>query len=322
MKKKISAIITTYKRERHIVERAVRSVLIQDYRPLELVVVDDNREDAEGTEYSGQLEDLCSRSGLDALLDGGAAGTDVEVRLVRTSGGRHGAQAARNTGIEQSGGDVLAFLDDDDEWLEGKLTLQAKLLEEHPDAGMIFCRGWRVDHAYDPPYVNDFQGRAFRSRVRYMDLLRGDCIGTTSQAMIPRSTFDRVGMFDEELPARQDYEMWIRIARSLPVYGSTRHLFRYHKNEEGEQITRSWERCIRGHLLLYKKYKKDIDSDKAARFNVIFYLAHYHMSRGDRRRMVKYYLKALCTSPVEFFKKGMLKLESIQKDRELRGRNA
>ena len=188
----------------------------------------------------------------------------------------------------------------------------------HPDTGMCFCRGWRINEAYDPPYINDFQGDAFCTEVSYKRILRGDNIGTTSQALIPKTTFEKVGEFDEKLPARQDYEMWIRIAKSLPVRGLDEHLFNYYKNGVGEQITKSWDKCIKGHTLLYQKYKTDIDADRQAKFNVIFYLAHYYMCKDDKKAMVRYYVNSFFISPVCFWKMGILKLQSIKKDRELK----
>ncbi len=310
----VSAVITTCRRKIHIVERALKSVLSQSYPPLEVILVDDNREDEEGRQLSAALLSMCEK-----LTNGD---TRIPVLTVRTMDDKHGAQAARNTGIEVSKGDLIAFLDDDDEWLPDKLKCQRELLLKREDAGMCFCRGYRVNQAYDPPYVNDFQGAAFREEVTYKELLRGDCIGTTTQAMVRREVFDKVGRFDEELPARQDYEMWIRIAKSYPVVGCPEHLFNYYKNGVGPQITKNWDNCIKGHRVIYRKYKKDIDADRAAKFNVIFYMAHYHMCKGDKPGMIKYYVRALFTDPVEFFHKGILKLKAIKKDRELRKSHA
>ena len=305
----VTAVITTYKRKKEVIGRAVKSVADQTYANLELIIVDDNREDEEGKAYSAMLSDAAVPF---SERDGEA------LRIVKTEDGKHGAQAARNTGIHLAKGEYIAFLDDDDEWLPAKITKQVEFMKLHPDTGMCFCRGWRINEAYDPPYINDFQGDAFCTEVSYKRLLRGDNIGTTSQALIPKTTFEKVGEFDEKLPARQDYEMWIRIAKSLPVRGLDEHLFNYYKNGVGEQITKSWDKCIKGHTLLYQKYKTDIDADRQAKFNVIFYLAHYYMCKGDKKVMVRYYVNSFFISPICFWKMGVLKLQSIKKDRELK----
>ncbi len=310
----VTAVITTYKRKIHIVKRALKSVLKQSEPPVEVYLVDDNRDDAQGREISAELKAMADEES--------ASYPQIPVYVVKTENKKHGAQAARNTGIHLAKGNCIAFLDDDDKWLEDKLKFQKELLLENPEAGMCFCRGWRINEAYDPPYINDFQGDGFRERVTYEELLRGDCIGTTTQAMVLKEVFERVGDFDEDLPARQDYEMWIRISKAYPIVGCREHLFNYYKNGVGEQITKNWDNCIKGHSIIYKKYKKDIDADRKARFNLIFYLAHYNMCKGDKANMVKYYAQSFFISPAEFMKKGILKLKSIKKERELRKNNA
>lgn len=305
----MTGIITTYKREIRIVRRALESILAQTYRKLEVIVVDDNREDEESLALSKAIGEM--------VLELSGA-TDIPVRIIKTENGKHGAQAARNTGIHNAKGEYLAFLDDDDEWLSEKIEKQVELLSKRPDAGMCFTRGYRINEAFNPPYINDFQGDAFKSEVSYMELLRGDCIGTTTQALIPKTTFEKVGEFDEALPARQDYEMWIRIARAFPIVGVDEPLFNYYKNGVGEQITHNWDKCIEGHTHLYNKYKKDIDADRGAKFNVIFYLAHYYMCKGDKLNMIKYYTQAFFIKPEEFWNKGVLKIKALKKAAELK----
>ena len=94
----ISCIVTSYKREKHIVKRALDSILSQTFENYEILLIDDNR--GEGSEtFSEALKELCSLS--------------ERIRLFKTEGG-HGAQCARNTGIRHASGKYLAFLDGDD----------------------------------------------------------------------------------------------------------------------------------------------------------------------------------------------------------------
>lgn len=306
MSELVTAIITTYKRPMDIVERAIDSVLAQDYKNLELIIVDDNREDEEGLSFSHMLAQVVERKIEEGKVN--------RVMLTKTESSKHGGQAARNTGIHLSNGSLLAFLDDDDEWMDSKISKQVECLSKHPEAGMCYTGGLRINQNYNPPYINEFHGEGVHEKVGYMQLLRGDCIGTTSQAMIRKETFAKVGEFDEALPARQDYEMWIRIARDFPIVGVDEPLFKYYwsKNNSQGQITKNWDKCIEGHTLLYNKYKKDIDNDRAAKFNVIFYLAHYNMQKGDKFKMLAYYAKAFFTSPVLFWEKGLMKLELMK----------
>ena len=294
----VSCVITSYKRDRQIVERALQSILNQTYKNTEIIIVDDNREGDES--YSGGIESLAKLS--DKII------------VIKSEGG-HGAQRARNTGIAHARGDFVAFLDDDDEWIEDKLKAQLECMAKHPKAGLCYCDGYLVDETLNPPIERPFKGKNFKSRVTYKELLRDDIIGTTSQAMIKKQVFKSCGMFDESFPARQDYEMWIRISRSFPVVGVPKCLFRYHKAKGADQISHKWRGCIEGHQKIYQKYKRDIDSDRAAKFNVVFHIAHYyamgwHSEKNVKykRQAIKYYMTAFFTSPILFARQGSFRI--------------
>lgn len=111
----VSVILPVYNRSASL-ENSMRSVLNQDYRDLELIVVDD-----------GSKEEL--RPIVEGVED------DRVVYIKREQNG--GASAARNTGLEAARGDFFAFQDSDDLWLPGKLTDQMTFLAEHPDVDVI-----------------------------------------------------------------------------------------------------------------------------------------------------------------------------------------
>jgi glycosyltransferase involved in cell wall biosynthesis len=106
----ISVIIPTYNRPQ-FTARAVRSVLAQTWRDLEVIVVDD-----------------CSREPITRA----ALGDDSRVRILRHEANR-GVGAARNTGIQAARGEVVALLDSDDYWLPEKLAGQMALYEQQAD---------------------------------------------------------------------------------------------------------------------------------------------------------------------------------------------
>jgi glycosyltransferase involved in cell wall biosynthesis len=109
----VSVMIGVYDAAPYVGE-AIASVLGQDYRPLELIVVDDGSTDGSG--------DVAARF--------------PEVRLVRQANAGNGA--ARNRAVEEASGELYAFLDADDRFTPGKLSLQQEYLDEHPEVDIVF----------------------------------------------------------------------------------------------------------------------------------------------------------------------------------------
>lgn len=112
---KLSVIVPTYNRA-HLVARAANSVLSQLMINDELIIVDDG-----STDDTEQVVRSMS---------------DSRIRYIRHDRNA-GAGAARNAGTEAASGDLIGYLDSDDEWLPGKALLQRRFLEARPD--ILFC---------------------------------------------------------------------------------------------------------------------------------------------------------------------------------------
>ncbi|MCR4909448.1 MAG: glycosyltransferase [Lachnospiraceae bacterium] len=300
----VSCIITSYKREQEIVVRAVTSVINQTYLNTEILIIDDNRGEG-AARYSDALEALKAFS---------------EKITVYPAENGHGAQKARNTGIRHARGEYIAFLDDDDEWLPDKLEKQLDLLIKKPETAMCYCNGFLVKEtgAGSDTYQIWEQGQ-FRETVTYADMLEQDYIGSTSQAVIRKAAFEVCGMFDESLPARQDYEMWIRLSRSFSLSGVSRPLYRHYLSREGDQISRKWRLCMEGHDIIYRKYREDIEKSRAARFNIVFHRAHYYMMGMQEQgfscaiRAFFWYIGAFFTSPKHFLEQWKIKVRDSRR---------
>ena len=126
---------------------------------------------------------------------------------------QRGQSAARNVGIKASSGDYIAFLDDDDVWLPGKLAQQVPVLERRPSAGVVFSpiiirfedRDWVFPAARQAP-----SGWVLRALCR--DLF----IGNPLSVLVRRGVLERAGFFDETLPVLVDYDLWLRLALQAP----------------------------------------------------------------------------------------------------------
>jgi len=186
----VSVIIPTYNRWPRLRD-AVDSVLGQSFRDFELIVVDDGSGD-------GTVEKLA------------AYGSSVQL----FSQPRRGVAAARNLGTHHSKGAYIAFLDSDDLWNPSKLEVQVAFMRVHPDAQIcqteeIWVRnGRRVNpkKKHRKP-----SGDVFRASL---DL----CLVSPSAALMTREMFDRVGGFDESFPVCEDYDLWLRVARDVPIH--------------------------------------------------------------------------------------------------------
>jgi glycosyltransferase involved in cell wall biosynthesis len=186
----VSVIIPTFNRG-WIVKEAIESVLAQDFTDFELIVVDDGSTD----------------NTADILRGFGS-----HIRVVRQSNA--GVSAARNRGIQASVGHWIAFLDSDDLWLPKKLSLQVDFFDSHADA--MICQTeeqWIRNGVRVNPKVrhHKFSGLIFE---RSLEL----CLVSPSAVMIRKDLFNEVGLFDESLPACEDYDLWLRVSCRFPVY--------------------------------------------------------------------------------------------------------
>lgn len=195
----------TYNRVRTL-PRALASVLSQDFSDLELLVVDDGSEDD-----------------TTQLLAGVA---DPRLRCLRWERNL-GIGAARQEGVAQSRGELIAFLDSDDVWKPGKLAKVVSALDRHPELDLVFS-----DHE-DINYIRARSERGFHlvsAGLRLLDVsplgpdwwmvearmpeafILRNFVGTCSVVALRRAVFAWVGGFRTDLRGAEDLEMWWRAA--------------------------------------------------------------------------------------------------------------
>lgn len=208
----VSVIIPTVDREKLLL-RAVRSVAAQDYLgPIEIVVVRDGTPSADAT---AELEQT-----MNAELRPG-----VSLRQVPNTRSK-GLPGARNSGILAAGHDLVAFCDDDDEWLPGKLSAQVPLLLRTPSASMIATGVSVVTHGVANHRPGPLRPTTLEDLItrRIMEL-------HPSTFLIRRSDLvGAIGLVDEELPGgyAEDYDLLLRAAAVGPVLSVPRPLVRVH----------------------------------------------------------------------------------------------
>jgi glycosyltransferase involved in cell wall biosynthesis len=186
----VSVIIPTFNRAWSI-KRAIDSVFAQNYPKFELIVVDDGSMD----ETPGILSSY------------GHA-----IRIISQT--NSGVSAARNRGIAEASGKHIAFLDSDDFWLPKKLSAQVDFFSSHPDA--LICQTEEIwiknGRRMNPKKKHQKpSGMIFSASLQL-------CLISPSAVMVRKNIFDEVGLFDEALPACEDYDLWLRITCRHPVH--------------------------------------------------------------------------------------------------------
>jgi glycosyltransferase involved in cell wall biosynthesis len=209
---RVSVIIPTYNRA-GLVQEAVASVLAQTCRDFELLVVDDGSTD-------GTLEALAPYTG--------------QIKVLPLPW-RRGVSAARNAGIAAARGEWLAFLDSDDLWLPEKLARQMALMAANPQFLLSQTeetwvrRGVRVN----PPRSHQKEG----GRIFLRSLER--CLVSPSAVVLHRRLLEEHGGFDEDLPAAEDYDLWLRLSWRYEV-GLVPEPLVIKRGGHEDQLSRQW----------------------------------------------------------------------------------
>ncbi len=271
----VSVLIPTYNRA-YSLERAIRSVFNQTYQNFEIIIVDDGSTD--------NTEELVRSY------------NDERIKYLKNKINK-GASAARNIGISNASGDLLSFLDSDDEWLPSKLDSEIKIFNKNSNCiavstGYIFI---------DERTQNAIKKTVFEERIVTQDVaLRGDCL-TTNDFTAKKEAIISIGGFDENLPARQDWDIWIRMSSiglciQVPLYTVKKHLF------HGDQISTSYEKKINGTLLLFEKHRDLFSSEAEACYRILKMIGLFYLFNNDN-------------SNAKFYFKESLKLTKVRKKR-------
>ena len=248
---RVTAVITTYHRTWAMLQRAVNSVLQQTVPVYELLVIDDN-----GPESPYRAEIAREAAKHPALR---------YLPLERNSG----VAAARNRALTEARGDVVGYLDDDDEWCPDKLEKLLPLFDAAPDVALVFGTGWVVKHDTGKEHHN-WQWEVFKPTPTYADMLYTDYVGSASAPLLRLDALRETGGFRTEgQPAAEDYELWIRIAQAHALRGTRETVFIKH-DETSEHVSGSLRKVGLGFRSIYRLHRADYAALPAAHTAILW----------------------------------------------------
>lgn len=185
----VSVVLPAYGRPEFL-DDAIESIDRQSYGSIEIIVIDDHSPDP-----------------IEPRIDDISVEGDRTLRCIRHEENQ-GASAARNTGVEASEGEFIAFLDDDDYWLPGKVERQVETFERTgPDTGVVYTgQRFTLDGEITSVSRPTLEGDVTK------DILCGAPMPGFSAVMARSEAYETVGGLDERFPCWQDREWLLRLS--------------------------------------------------------------------------------------------------------------
>jgi glycosyltransferase involved in cell wall biosynthesis len=272
----VSVIIPTYNSAAFL-PQAVESVIRQTYDNFEIIVVDD-----------GSTDDT------EAVL---TPYRDVIRYFKKVNGG---PSAARNLGIAQAQGELIAFQDADDLWLPDKLQLQTDHFRENPQLGVVFTGSERFDESglLDS---NIRKGYRVPTGMIFDRLLTEHFIAMPS-VMVRRSCFAEVGLFEESLIGNEDFNLYLRLARKYAFGFINRVLvrIRVHKNNLSDNLDRMCEDEIKNLEKIAQMFPDAQIPRRRLAARIYARFGRYYFSQQRFAEARSCFLKAFRLSPLVF----------------------
>ena len=236
----ISVIITTYKRSDKL-EDAIKSVINQTYKNLEIIIVDDNSELKEERELTAKIVSKYKN-----------------IRYIKNEKNL-GGSLSRNVGIKASKGNIICFLDDDDEYLPTRIEKMYECYKSHKNdnVGLIYCNCFSVDLNKNilVSYKNNVEGLPL-----YEQML--NCIASTSLWLVSKKALLDIGMFEDAVCKQDSIVLLKLIVNNYKIFSVHEELVLYYEHG-GTGISGTKLKNIKG-LVNYRewcrKYYQKLDS--------------------------------------------------------------
>jgi len=271
---KVSVVIPTHNRSEQLI-KTVESVLNQTHKEFEIIIVSDGSTD-NTDQVIAELEQRDNR---------------IKGIVYHPSGG---ANKARNKGIEAAKYEWVAFLDDDDQWYPDKLEAQLKVVQADESIGLVYT-------GVNVVYINEnesYKSLGQHSGDLSREILKSNVIGTTSTVMAKKELLEEVGMFDVDLPAIQDYDLWIRLCQITRVGVVPEEKLYYYNNTASKQISSDLNRYESARERINNKYPALFEQlseseRKSIEVNTALSRANLALRNRDKKNAIKFIRKSL-----------------------------
>jgi glycosyltransferase involved in cell wall biosynthesis len=162
-----------------------------------------------------------------------------------------GAASSRNRGVRASSSELIAFLDSDDFWADTKLEEQHARFVARPKVDLVYCDQYIVtaDQRRLP------SGKKLISEDILGHLLQSWTAPNTSTLMLRRSSFERLGGFDEALPSCQDHDLWMRVAQQGLVVDCVREPLSFFCFDHDDRISANYRDRMAGVEAFLQKWR-------------------------------------------------------------------
>lgn len=286
----VTAIIPVYNREDTII-RCIESALSQTYDNIEIIVIDDGSTD--GTIESIQLN------------------YSDEITLIEHAENK-GGSAARNTGIDESKGEFIAFLDSDDVWEPEKIEHQVEILTSKTEQYVgIYSDASFVSQNILVSIVKNLTNHPSSGACTARGILAlQEKIGGASTLLLRRSTIKRIDGFDPAFGRHQDYEFLVRcLAEGEMIHLPVDYVTKFETNyADVQSVTKS-------KILLFKKFSDEIafyekNGTPITKYH-LFDLSRCHLRNGSIRKSIQLLIKSKPPTQTDVFSFGKAGIDRI-----------
>jgi len=246
IQKPLISVIIPVKGRINVFKEAIESIYNQTYKNFEIIVSETSPE----KETETIIENFKNKG--------------LNITHLKNTDDTKGISYSRNRAIEISNGEYITFLDSDDLWYPKKLELQLQKYEQSPNLGLLYHDVISFDNNRKAPDHNYFyfnESKPYKGKC-FLNLYTSYNIIPTSSVMTKKEVLEKIGLFDENLSANEDRDLWIRISQKYDIDYIDQPLGKYRYNAQNICLTPGlMNKGIEKVLEKYKDYYNQLISE-------------------------------------------------------------